>query len=68
MLMGLKQKKVKFKPMIKLNHNINIVKPLIITLYEVIGPFRSNNLPVRISMSDFERRPKRKISPTFVFL
>ena len=68
MLMSLKQKKVKFKPMIKLRYNINIIKPLIITLYEVIGLFRSSNLPVRISMSDFERRPKRKFSPTFVFL
>ena len=26
--MSLKQKKVKFKPMIKLNHNIYIIKPL----------------------------------------
>ena len=68
MLMSLKQKKVKFKPRIKLSYNINIVRPLIITLYEVIGLFRSSNLPVRISMSDFERRPKRKISLTFVFL
>ena len=68
MLMSLKQKKVKFKPRIKLSYNINIVRPLIITLYEVIGLFRSSNLPVRISMSDFERRLKRKISPTFVFL
>ena len=68
MLISLKQKKVKFKPMIKLSYNINIVRPLIITLYEVIGLFRSSNLPVRISMSDFERRLKRKISLTFVFL
>ena len=68
MLISLKQKKVKFKPRIKLSYNINIVRPLIITLYEVIGLFRSSNLPVRISMSDFERRPKRKISPAFVFL
>ena len=68
MLMSLKQKKVKFKPRIKLSYNINIVRPLIITLYEVIGLFRSSNLPVRISMSDFERRLKRKISLTFVFL
>ena len=68
MLMSLKQKEVKFKPMIKLSYNINIIKLLIITLYEVIGLFRSSNLPVRISMSDFERRLKRKISPTFVFL
>ena len=68
MIMSLKQKKVKFKPRIKLSYNINIVRPLIITLYEVIGLFRSSNLPVRISMSDFERRLKRKISPTFVFL
>ena len=69
MLISLKQKKVKFKPRIKLSYNINIVRPaLIITLYEVIGLFRSSNLPVRISMSDFERRPKRKISLTFVFL
>ena len=66
--MSLKQKKVKFKPRIKLSYNINIVRPLIITLYEVIGLFRSSNLPVRISMSDFERRLKRKISLTFVFL
>ena len=68
MLMSLKQKEVKFKPMIKLSYNINIIKLLIITLYEVIGLFRSSNLPVRISMSDFERKLKRKISPTFVFL
>ena len=68
MLISLKQKKVKFKPRIKLSYNINIVRPLIITLYEVIGLFRSSNLPVRISMSDFERRLKRKISLTFVFL
>ena len=68
MIMSLKQKKVKFKPRIKLSYNINIVRPLIITLYEVIGLFRSSNLPVRISMSDFERRLKRKISLTFVFL
>ena len=66
--MSLKQKKVKFKPRIKLNHYINIVKPLIITLCEVGALFRSSNLPVRISMSDFERRPKRKTSPAFVFL
>ena len=62
------QKKVKFEPMIKLSYNINIIKPLITTLYEVIGLFRSSNLPVRISMSDLERRLKRKISPPFVFL
>ena len=62
--MSLKQKKVKFKPRIKLNHNIYIITPL----YEVKGLFRSSNLPVMISLSDFERRPKRKIIPTFVFL
>ena len=58
--MSLKQKEVKFKPMIKLSYNINIIKPLIITLYEVIGLFRSSNLPVRISMSDFEKDRKEK--------
>ena len=66
--MSLKQKKVRFKPRIQLNHNIYIIKPLITPLCEVIDLFRSSNLPVRISMSDFERRPKRKISLTFVFL
>ena len=68
--MCLKQKKVKFKPRIKLNHNriTHHQTPYLTPLYEVIGLFRSSNLPVRISMSDFERRPKRKISPTFVFL
>ena len=67
MIMSLKLKKVKFKPRMKLNHNIinlYIIKPL----YKVIGLFRSNNLPVGISMSDFERTPKRKIRPAFVFL
>ena len=71
MIMSLKLKKVKFKPRMKLNHNIinlYIIKPLIKPLYEVIGLFKSNNLPVGISMSDFERTPKRKIRPAFVFL
>ena len=66
--MCLKQKIVKFKPRLKLSYNINIIKPLITPICEVIGLLRSSNLPVRISMSDFERRPKRKISLAFVFL
>ena len=65
--MSLQQRKVKFKPRIKLSHNISIIKPLIITLCEVIGLFTSSNLLLRISMSDFERRPKRKISPLLFF-
>ena len=67
MLISLKQKKVKFKPMIKLSDNINIIKPLIITLYEVIGLFRGSNLPVRISMSDFEKDRKEKSAQLLCF-
>ena len=46
MIMSLKQKKIEFKPRIKLNHNINIIKPLTTPLYEVIGLLRSTNLPL----------------------
>ena len=61
--MCLKQKKVKFKQRIKLKHDriTHHRTPYLTPLYEVIGLFRSSNLPQSQSLMFFPKKWLRNV-------